>query len=100
MTKIIVTPIDNSAPGSYRERRRLLKAFARVTSAADEMSKDDLLALVSAREELDAIILEHAETDDGSSLEDALDEISNDDFNALFSAIMSGETVPNPSSAS
>lgn len=99
MTKLIVTPIDSSAPGSYRERRNLLRAFADVTKAADVTALESLAGLVDARERLDAIIIAHAKTDDGTPIEDALDLVSSDEFNALFAAIMSGETVPNPSAS-
>jgi hypothetical protein len=99
VTKIIVTPIDNSAPGSYRERRNLLRAFADVTKASAVENGSDLAALLDARERLDAIVIAHAETEDGTSLDEALDEISGDDFSALLTAILSGETVPNPSAS-
>jgi hypothetical protein len=100
MTKIIVTPIDMSAPGSYRERKKLLRSFATVMTASNSTTERDVLALLAAQDELDAIIIAHAETDDGSPLEAALDDISSDDFNALYRAIMNAETVPNSTSAS
>jgi hypothetical protein len=99
MTKIIVTPIDNSAPGSYRERRRLLRAFVAVTKPADVVSGAQLADLLEAREQLDNLIIARAKTDDGTPLAEALEEISADDFIALYTAIMSGETVPNQSAS-
>jgi hypothetical protein len=40
MTKLIVTPIDMSAPGSYRERKELLKAFAAFQDAQRNQTFD------------------------------------------------------------
>lgn len=97
MTKIIVTPIDMSAPGSYRARKELLRAYA----ALQDAQKDtDINKMMVAFDALEALVCEHAETDDGSTIAQALEEASAEDFDTLVGALLTGETVPNASSAS
>ena len=96
MTKLIVTPIDMSAPGSYRERKRLLHAYAEMQKAQKSTDIDGLLA---AFETFEAMVVVHAETDDGSTVAEALEMASADDFDALVRGLLGNrETVPNPSS--
>lgn len=97
MTKIIVTPIDMSAPGSYRARKELLKAYA----ALQDAQKDtDIGKMMQAFDALEALIRDHAETDDGSTVAEALEMASAEDFDTLVGALLTGETIPNASSAS
>jgi len=97
MTKLIVTPIDMSAPGSYRERKELLKAFA---AFQDAQRESDIRQMMGALETLEGLVCSHAETDDGSTVAEALEMASADDFDQLIGALVATETVPNPSSAS
>lgn len=97
MTKIIVTPIDMSAPGSYRERKQMIKAYAALQEA---WKASDLAQLDTAFDGIERLVLAHATTDDGTSVSDALGEASAEDFDRLMWAIVNGETVPNPSSVS
>jgi len=98
MTKLIVTPIDMAAPGSYRERQKLLRAFAALQDAPKAANVTTMLA---AFDQFEALIAAHAETDDGTSVAEALDGASANDFDQLLGALLSKqETVPNPSGAS
>lgn len=97
MTQLIVTPIDMSAPGSFVQRKKLLQA----AHALQEAQKTgDIDAMLRGYELIEGLVREHLETDDGTSVEDALEMCSANDFDALIGALVTGETVPNPSSAS
>lgn len=98
MTKLIVTPIDYSAPGSYILRRRVLRAGKMIN---DAFAKDppDGMAAIDAAVQIDDIVLDRVRTGDGSPLEDALDEISADDFDALLGALLTA-VVPTKSASS
>ncbi len=98
MSKIIVTPIDMAAPGSYGQRKRVLRAFG---ALQDAQESGDVRQIVKAFDALEAVVIEHAETDDGAPIGEALEQASAEDFDALLGAIIgTSETVPNPSSAS
>ncbi len=97
MTRIIVTPIDMSAPGSYRARKDLLKTYA---ALQDAQASSDIRKLAEAFDAIEALILKHAETDDGTPMGEALENASAVDFDSLLGAIISGETVPNANSTS
>jgi hypothetical protein len=96
MTKIIVTPIDMSAPGSYKARKQLLQTYAALQEA---QGSSDIRKLAEAFDAIEALILKHAETDDGTTIGEALEQASAVDFDALLGAIISGETVPNPTAS-
>lgn len=124
--KLIVTPIDMAAAGSYRERRRLFRAYADVGHAKQRMDKaqedaerrkkekadgkapmvnendesatEAMLAFFEANDRLDAVLLPHLETDDGTSVDEALELISAEDYDALFAALTAEPTVPNAKS--
>ncbi len=96
MTRLLVTPIDMGAPGSYLERKRLLNAYAEMQKAQKSTDIDGLLA---AFETFEALVVKHAETDDGTTVAEALELASADEFDALLTALLGdAETVPNPSS--
>lgn len=97
MTQLIVTPIDMSAPGSYRQRSKLMQAYRALQSAQKTGDTD---ALIRGYELIEGIVCSHLETDDGTSVEDALDMCSAEDFDEMIKGLIIGETVPNPSSAS
>jgi len=104
MTKIIVNPIDFSKPGSYRKRRIVFAAMHAVAAAADSAGRDEKktaaagLAAIEAFLELDDILVEQLETDDGSDLQAALDELSADQFDDLLGGVL-GSPVPTESAA-
>lgn len=91
MTTIIVRPIDSSEPGSFRQRSRLFRAVAMLREAKEPA---DLAAAYVALEEL---ALSRCETDDGSPVEDALDQLSADQFDHLMQSIAGESTVPTQS---
>jgi len=94
MTKLIVTPIDMAAPGSYRERQQLLRAYA---TFQDAQVSSDVGAISAAFETFEELVTAHAETDDGSTVAEALEMASANEFDALLTALLGRrETVPNP----
>jgi hypothetical protein len=95
--KLTVTPIDMSAPGSYGERKRLLKAGARIERAGKSKSVVDM---AEAMDDLEALVMPHLELEDGVTIEQVLGELSADEFDEMVKAIAGAETVPNPKSAS
>ena len=98
MTKLIVTPIDMNARGSFRERQKLLRAFAALQEAPGSAN---VAAMVAAYDEFETLVAAHAETDDGTPVADALDSASANDFDHLLGALLSKqETVPPVKSAS
>ena len=98
MTKLIVTPIDMAAPGSYRERQKLLRAFAVLQDAPQATN---VAMMLGAYDEFETLVAAHAETDDGTPVADALDAASANDFDRLLGALLSKqETVPPANSAS
>ena len=96
MTQLIVTPIDPTARGSYRQRSAVLRLVGTMKEAQE--SKDGLAA-VQAMTDLEDIILKRLETDDGSPVEPLLDELSAEQFDQLLAGILGEPSVPNPKSA-
>lgn len=92
MTKLIVTPIDMAAPGSYAERKKLLRAAAQIQQAQKSNSIADM---VDALDALEALIKPHLQTDDGSPVAEALEQLSANEFDNLIGALVGGETIPN-----
>ena len=95
MTKLIVTPIDMAAAGSYAQRKRLIRALARLQDAQE---KQRAMEMVGAFEDLEWLVTAHLETDDGTPVPDALEELSANDFDQMVGALVNAETVPNPKS--
>ena len=62
----------------------------------------DLPAFVAAMENLESVVVKHAETEDGTQVVDALDNASAESFDALVLALMGVgvETIPNSNGAS
>jgi len=81
MTKLIVIPIDPAARGSYRQRSKLLRA-------AQKMASGDGATQVQGYLELEDAALDRLKTDDGTPVEDVLDSMSADDFDALMEALL------------
>ena len=95
MTKLIVTPIDMSAAGSYVQRKRLVRTIARLQGAQE---KQRAAEMVGAFDDLEALVTAHLETDDGTPVADALEQLSANDFDQMVGALVGAETVPNPKS--
>ena len=99
-TTLIVKPIDLSAPGSYKVRKRFLRLLIRLQeSQADR----DPVATLKLMEEIDELLVARLRTEDGSPVEDALDELSANQFDQLLSSIAFensvGEANGEPSNA-
>lgn len=94
--KLIVRAIDPDAPGSYRARDRLLCVYGNLREAKGP--EESVAAYRAARD----FVLERAETDDGTPVEDALDQVSANQFDALLVDLLRGgeETIPQASSGS
>ena len=97
MTKLIVTPIDMAARGSFGQRKRLLKAINAVDVARETKAVD---LMVAAFDAIEVLVRGNLATDDGTPIEDALEMCSANEFDALISGLINAETVPNPTSAS
>ncbi len=96
MTTLIVRKIDPEAPGSYRERRRHREITKRLNVAR---KGDDVAEIIGAMEDAEDYLIGRLSTDDGTSVEAALDLISAKDFdNLLHNA--GGEAAVPPANAS
>ena len=95
MTKLIVTPIDMAAPGSFKLRKRLFGAF---TAMKEAESSTNGIAVMAAYTTIEDMILDRLETDDGTPVADALDEISAEQFDTMIGGLLGTPTVPNPTS--
>lgn len=84
--RIKVNPIDRTKPGSRGQRRRLLEFLSRAQTAAGA-TPEAMLALMAER---DAIVLAHCETVDGGDVQAALDDLSEEHYDALLNAIAGG----------
>lgn len=83
MTKLIVTPIDVSAPGSYKQRKKFLSLIRRFSEAKDAAP----LEVLSLMAETDDLIRSHLATEDDSSVDEILDQLSAKEFDQLLAAI-------------
>lgn len=83
MTELIVRPVNLDEPGSYRERKRFIGLLKRLRDLQAAGSAD----VFDVLEEADTLIRDRLSTDDGSPVEDALDRLSANQFDALLSAV-------------
>lgn len=98
MTKLFVQPINMDAPGSHKERRRVIKALAKYS----ELQKSrDIGLLAQAWDELEALLPHYLATDDGMPVMDAFEQISGNDFDRLSIGLLGTDVaVPEAKSAS
>lgn len=96
MTELLVTPIDLSAGGSYRERQRFMRLIRSLRKSQEDK---DIDAILDVFDQVDDIVVKHLKTDDGSPIEDALDKLSAKQFDELLAAITFEDSVP-PANAS
>lgn len=96
MTKLIVTPIDMAAKGSFKLRKRLLTAYA---DMQDAIKGNDVRALTAAYDTIEAMVRDRLETDDGTPVADALEEASAEQFDQLMGGLLGEPTIPNARSA-
>ena len=97
MTKLIITPIDMAARGSFAQRKAMLHAIADLRRAREA---NDVAEMVAVFDAIEGLVRDHLETDDGTTIDDALAMCSANEFDALFSGLINGETIPNASDAS
>ena len=81
MTTLIVKPIDPAAPGSWRQRSKLLRA-------AQKMASEDGAEQVEGYLLLEDAAMDRLETDNGTPVQDVLDQLSADDFDKLVEALL------------
>ena len=91
MTTLIITPIDMSAPGSFRQRSRLMRAIAMMRDTKDGA------ATAAAYIAVEDLTLERIRTDDGTPVEEILDRLSADEFDTLLQSIAGESAVPTKS---
>jgi hypothetical protein len=88
MENIRVRPIDGNAPGSFRERGRILRTLQRIQADDTNYIEGQLL--------LDELLASRLETTDGSDLEEALDKLTAEEADALVKQLLVSE-VPTES---
>lgn len=92
MTKLIVKPIDMEEAGSYRARSHLFEAVAALDQAQASKAGGSIITAMRA---LEKVIVPRLRTDDGTPVEDALDQLSANQFDALLAGVLGpSETVP------
>lgn len=96
MTTLIITPIDMAAKGSHAERKRVQREYARIQGA---METHDIGVLCDAYDAIEVIVAKHSTTDDGTSVADALEMASENDFQMLMRGLLGMETIPPVTSA-
>jgi hypothetical protein len=92
--KLIVKPFDPTAPGSFRQRERLIAAYRQVLRSK---ASDDTEVVFAAQVALEQVIIERIRTEDGSDAQAALDRLSAEEFDTLMDAAMkegNKQTVP------
>jgi len=90
MAKLIVRPIDPRARGSYQVRAAVLTA---INAAQEAGRRGDVSAAIQAQLALENMLIMRLSTDDGTPVEDALAELSADQFDDLFAALVGGPSV-------
>ena len=98
MTKLIVTPIDPTAPGSYRQRKKLLEVARKLDSVRD--SGADWRDVIAVYDAIESLIIPRLRTDDGTAVEDALDLLSAEQFDELLGKVSVGADAVPPANAS
>ena len=88
MTNVRVRPIDVTAPGSFRERLRILRVLQEIRSDDTDFIAGQLL--------LDELVISRLETVDGSDLDEALDKLTAEEADALVKQLLVSE-VPTES---
>ncbi len=91
MTTLIISPIDMSAPGSFRQRSRLMRAIALMRDNKDGA------ATAAAYVAVEDLVLERIRSDDGTPVGDALDQLSAQQFDTLLQSIAGESAVPTTS---
>lgn len=85
--RLIVTPLDATAKGSYVAFKRIRKV-QRIAAAAS--TSEDFAAVFDAQDEMEAILRQYV-TVEGGTFDEALDELSINDFYRVFTGLLGGE---------
>ena len=88
--RLRVKPIDVNAPGSFRERTRILRTLTQIRQGTDFIEGQLLL---------DDLLKSRLETTDGSDLEAAIAELSAAEADAMVKQLLATE-VPTESAGS
>lgn len=85
--RLIVTPIDPDAPGSFALRRRM-RRFIHETQTLDP--EKDIVRILDIMDELESFVLDGCTTSDGSPVEDAIAQLSENEFQRLVTGRIGG----------
>lgn len=88
MSSLRVKPIDRNAPGSFRERGRIVQALARIRS--------DDTDYITAQALLDELLLSRLETTNGSNLEEEVAKLTAAEADALVKDLLKAELAEVP----
>jgi len=93
MIELRVRPLDPSQPGSYRERKALIRLIRLFGEASDEQNPNGWAKAIEA---MDEFLLPRLSTDNGTPVEEVLDMLSADQFDELIRKVTFGaqEAVP------
>lgn len=80
MTQITIHPIDPKAKGSHRERQKLVALLA---AQVEALQSKNAVGVVQAQNAINEFAVAHMTTDDGTDIERAIDDISQDEFERL-----------------
>jgi hypothetical protein len=100
MTKLIVTPIDLSAPGSFKARRDFMNLARQLEELKKSEQEGKWQAILATYDSLESFLLPRLRTDDDVSVEDVLSQISADEFDELIGKVSFGDEAVPPESAS
>ena len=91
---LTISPIDPTAPGSYRKRQRILDALAKISAIEgmnDIRDAQDMASVAKALEAFNAIediVRAQAQPTNGYTIDEALDLISADQFDLLLRGLL------------
>lgn len=92
MTKLIVTPIDPTQPGSYKARKQYMETFRKLRRLRSDGNNVD--EVIEAYDAVESLLLPRLRTDNGVSVEDALNQLSADEFDQLLEGVTFGSVPP------
>ncbi len=97
MTKLIVTPIDPAAPGSWRKRNEFYRLARRFKAAQTD---GDNTEVAVAMADFNDYLISRLKTDDGTPIDELLDRLSANEFDELMGALATEADAVPPTSAS
>lgn len=89
--KLVVKPLDMGAEGSYAARNELIEAFCALEGAQESNRWRDWRAVQQRIREL---LQPHLRVEGEGTVEEALTQVSANQFDQLFRALIGGESVP------